>query len=121
MIPFNLAAGSDSAPIPVPSDTPIFIIANDTTTGNRGTGFISLEQGRSVSGLPFLEWSGIDSTHGGSPILDSNIGFATGVTMLDFSFDAQVMLAIGPGATSFVVHNGDQTVQAGVVWMLTAP
>jgi hypothetical protein len=122
-IPFSLAAGTSSAPIAVAVDTPVFVIANNTTNGDRGTGFISLEHASASITGPFLEWTGVNSpnTISGAPTTTSGFTGTVGTVMLAFDFEHNVTLQIGPDSDHFVVHNATASNQTGVVWVLTSP
>jgi hypothetical protein len=115
---YELAPGASSAfPIPVDPDDPVFVIGTNTTPGNRGTGFISLENGAGN----FLEWSGVNSTtsSGGPPTLTSGFTGTVGTKMLAIDFDGAVTLQVA-GPDHFVVHNASAIKQTGVVWVLEA-
>jgi hypothetical protein len=123
-----LAAGASSAPIAVPADQPVFVIANTTTPNDQGTGFISLEYSPLNGGL--LEWNGLNSalngTGGGNVTVghSSNTGTVAsngGTDMLFFdNSSGSVQLQVtDPG--HFVIHNGSGLPETGVVWMLPAP
>lgn len=118
VISYNLAAGADSAPIAVAADKPIFIVANNTTSGDRGTGFISLEHPAGA----FLEWSGLNSTSAAAATPTATGGFSStaGTVMLTFDFGGNVTLRVAD-ANHFVIHNGATSAQTGSVWILTAP
>jgi len=115
---YHLAAGASSAPITVSGDLPVFVIGTNTTPGDRGTGFISLENGLGQ----FLEWSGVNSTttSGGPPTLTGGFNGAVGTKMLAIDFNGLVTLQVA-GANSFVVHNASGIEQEGLVWLLQAP
>jgi hypothetical protein len=123
VIPFSLAAGASSAPIAVAVDTPVFVIANSTTNGDRGTGFISLEHASTSLTGPFLAWTGVDApeTMSGAPMTTSGFSGASGTVMLAFDFEHNVTLQVGPDSDHFVVHNATALAQTGVIWVLTAP
>jgi hypothetical protein len=116
VINYNLAAGASSAPITVTADAPVFIVANNTTLGDRGTGFISVEH--VASG--FLEWSGVNSTTGGAPTTTGGDSSTPGTTMVSFDFSHQVILQVAD-ADHFVIHNASGSTQTGTIWILTAP
>jgi hypothetical protein len=124
VIPFSLAPGASSAPIAVAADTPVFVVANSTTNGNRGTGFISLEQFTgSTPPIRILDWTGVDSptTQSGAPMTTSGFSIIPGTVMLAFDFSHMVTLQVGADGDHFVVQNATAETQTGVVWMLTAP
>ena len=99
--------------------TPVFVVANSTTPGDIGTGFISLE--RSAGRFP--DWTGVDSPQAisGPPITVSGYNGSPGTVMLDFDFRHMVTLQVGTDPDHFVVHNGMAGTATGVVWVLTAP
>jgi hypothetical protein len=128
---FTLAAsgpGADSPLIQVPVDQPIFIIGTDTTSGDRGTGFISLEAALTGASAPFLEWSGVNSTtsNTGPPTLTGGFSGALGTKMVAMDFDGGVTLRVGKldpatGFASFFIHNGEGDIETVSVWVLLAP
>jgi hypothetical protein len=121
VIPYNLAPGASSAPITVATDTPIFIVANSTTNGARGTANMSLEATTSAS-VPFLEWSGVNSPTGPTtpPTLAGGYSGTAGTNMLAIDFDQKVTLQVADG-NHFVVHNAGALTETGQIWVLTAP
>jgi hypothetical protein len=123
VISYSLAAGASSAPITVAADRPVFIVANNTTAGDRGTGSLSVEHPAG----DFLEWSGVNSTSNASPTPTLTGGFgpgeggvAAGTTMLNFDYFGEVTLQLAD-ADHFVIHNADVNTQTGTIWILTAP
>jgi hypothetical protein len=122
VISYNLAPGASSAPIAVATDTPIFIIANNTTNGDRGTANMSLEATTTATVGPFLEWSGVNATTGPStpPTLTGGFNGTAGTKMLAIDFFQEVTLQVADG-NHFVVHNADTNTETGQVWVLTAP
>jgi hypothetical protein len=127
VIAFNLAPGTDSSPIPVLPNVPIFVIGIDTTAGNAstaanaGVGFISLDY-NPADGV--LQWAGMNSPNSsassqGVPIQgDSN---TPNTTMVAISVNQFVTLVTGQAPGTFVIHNGTNVTQSGTVWILSAP
>jgi hypothetical protein len=113
-IAYDLLPGTSSALITPPADTPVFVIANNTTSGDRGTSFISLER---LAGT-FLEWTGDSSpntANGGGAVTSGFTGVA-GTSMVKVSFDGLVTLEVA-GADSFVIHNASGLEQTGEIFM----
>ncbi len=115
-ISFNLAAGASSAPIAVAADTPIFIVANTTTVGYRGTGYMSLEHAQGS----FLEWTGVNASEGAAPTLAGGFTSTAGTSMITIDYSGNVKLEVAD-ADHFVVHNASGGTRTGTVWILTAP
>ncbi len=115
-ISFNLAAGGSSAPIAVAADTPIFIVANTTTVGDRGTGSMSLEHAQGS----FLEWTGVNASEGAAPTLAGGFTSTAGTSMITIDSSGNVKLEVAD-ADHFVVHNASGGSRTGTVWILTAP
>jgi hypothetical protein len=113
VIPYTLAAGASSAPIVPPVDTPVFIVANNTSPGDRGTASMSLEH----VGGGFLEWSGLDSP--GAKASKTEGGFSAGPStdMLFIDFDGKVSLQV-TSTDTFVIHNATGATESGVILML---
>jgi hypothetical protein len=120
-----LAPRASSAAITVAADTPVFVVATNTTSGDRGTGHISLEHAAGN----FLEWSGVNSIANPSrstpPTLTGGFGpgaggAPAGTTMLTINYFGGVTLQLADG-DHFVVHNATSSAQTGEVWILTAP
>jgi hypothetical protein len=100
----------------VPADTPVFVVANNTTAGDEGTGFISVLH---VTGSPVLDWSGVGWP--GTPA--GGLSSRPGTTMLTIDNLHVVTLQVAD-ADHFVVHNalGVYTPnETGSIWILTAP
>jgi hypothetical protein len=121
VFPYTVAAGGSSGIFQVPADTPLFVIATDTTVNARGTdggsGFMSLED---VPGT-FLAWSGINSTTPGAPpTLTGGTSAVAGTNMLQVDFAGYVHLTVA-SADTFMVTNTDTAPHTGVVWILYAP
>jgi hypothetical protein len=116
VITFDLAPGASSAPITVKSNQPVFIIGTTTTTGDRGTGYMSLLH---VPGQ-FLEWTGVNSTQGGAPTLAGGFSGAGGTTMITIDFSGKVSLQVAD-ADRFFIHNSAAGEQTGSIWILEAP
>jgi hypothetical protein len=125
VIPYNLAPGASSDPITVAADTPVFIIANNTTPGEGGTGSISVQHRAGY----FLEWSGVNSIVAPStatpPTLTGGYGpglggAPVGTKMLAIDYSGTVTLQLAD-ADHFVIHNGSGLTQTGVLWILTPP
>ena len=116
VIHFSLAAGANSAPILVKPDTPVFVVASNTSNGDYGTGSISLLNHPDA----FLEWSGVNSTSGAAPTLTGGFSSTSGTKMLAFDFAGLVTLQVAD-ANHFVIHNGNAFAQTGTIWILTAP
>jgi hypothetical protein len=125
VVPYNLTPGADSAPISVPLDTPVFVIGNSTTVGDKGTGFISLERAIAPTSVPLLEWSGISSPTNNTTPGQVVGGFpaANGATPDMVSIDTlgKVTLRVTTDDQHFVVHNASAVPQTGFVWILPAP
>jgi hypothetical protein len=119
VIPYNLADGASSAPITVAADTPVFVIATNTTPGDVGTGYISLER-HPILGGPVLAWSGVNMGELGGPSLTGGLASRPDTTMLTFDFRGGVTLRVADG-NHFVVHNAEGSTQSGFIWILTAP
>jgi hypothetical protein len=105
----------------VAADTPVFVIATNATSGDPGTGFISLEYYPRVE-FPLMLWSGVNSPRGAAGPPTSTGGFSpgNGTTMLTFDFYGDLTLQVTDG-NHFVVHNAAASTQTGVIWILTAP
>lgn len=125
VIHYNLAAGASSAPITVAADTPVFVVATNTTNGDRGTGHISLEHAAGQ----FLEWSGVNSIANPStttpPTLTGGFGpgaggAPVGTNMMTINYFGGVTLQLAD-ADHFVVHNATGGTETGDIWILTAP
>jgi hypothetical protein len=122
VIPFNLAANSDSAPITVAADNPVLIIGNSTTVGDGGVGYITVQH-RAGS---FLQWSGVSSptttNAPGAAVggFAGNLGQAPPVNMVAIDFNAKVFLTV-VDADHFVVHNTNASAVTGKLWILPAP
>jgi hypothetical protein len=119
VIPFSLAPGASSAPITAAADTPVFIVANSTPLGDRGTAFMSLEHWQGT----FLQWTGTNAGTITNPTPTPTGGFSSnpGTVMLTFDNTGVVSLQVA-GPDSFVIHNGGLLgTQTGVIWVLTAP
>ena len=108
VIPYNLFGGATSAPIKVATDTPIFIIANNTINGDRGTANMSLEATTNSTLGPFLEWSGVNSTSfpgfNTPPTLTGGLSGVAGTKMLTIDVFQDVTLQVVDG-NHFAVHN----------------
>jgi hypothetical protein len=129
VIPFDLASGASSAPIAVPADQPVLVIANTTTANDQGTGFITLEYSPLNGGV--LTWNGLNSiptptsTASAADGYSSNAGTQSSVVfmptaMLSFSKSGQVVLEVtDPG--HFVIYNGRGAEETGTLWILPAP
>jgi hypothetical protein len=127
VLPFNLAPGIDSSPIPVLPNVPILVIGSVTTPGNAstganaGVGVISLDY-NSAEGL--LQWAGMNSPNSsvnsqGVPVQgDSN---TPNTTMVAISVNQSVTLVTGQAPGTFVIHNGTNVFQTGIIWILSAP
>jgi hypothetical protein len=116
---FSLADGGNSSKITVAADRPVFVIANSTTPGDRGTAHMSLEH---ASGA-FLEWSGLNSPNeDGPPTITGNFSGAAGTNMLQCDYwgpstGLGLFLQIST-ADSFVVHNHTGAQATGYVLVL---
>jgi hypothetical protein len=100
----------------VAAETPIFIVANSTTPGDRGTGYMSLEHAQGG----FLEWTGVNASRGAAPTLAGGYTSLNGATMITIDWGGEVSLQVAD-ADHFMVHNGSNSEQIGTVWILTAP
>jgi hypothetical protein len=116
VITFDLAPGSSTAPITVKADAPVFIVANTTTVGYRGTGYVSLEH---ASGS-FLEWTGVNASQGAAPTLAGGFTSTAGTNMVTIDYSGNVSLQVAD-ADHFVVHNASGGERTGAVWILEAP
>ena len=111
---YNLAAGANSPTIAVGNDRPVFVVANSTTPGYRGTGFVSVEK----SPGSFLLWTGLNSLTGASqPTIAGGIGGA-GSTMVQVDFSGTVTLQVSSSNDSIVVHNGSGGTATGSVLLV---
>ena len=121
-ISYHLAPDSQSKLITVPANQPVFVIATNTTPGNRGTGFISLEHD---TGKGFV-WAGVNSPDSsGSAKLAAGSASAP-ANMLTIDHVGAVVLRV-VDADHFVVRNYDVrnndafSAQDGYVWIMAAP
>ena len=99
-IAFNLAAGGSSAPISVAADTPVFVVANTTTVGYRGTGYMSVEHAAGS----FLEWTGTNASQGERTTLAGGFTSTAGTNMITIDYSGNVSIQVAD-ADHFVVHN----------------
>ena len=81
-ISFNLMAGASSAPITVAADTPVFIVANTTTVGYRGTAYMSVEHATGS----FLEWTGVNACRRRVPTLAGGFTSTAGTNMITIDY-----------------------------------
>ena len=115
-ISFSLMAGASSAPITVAADTPVFIVANTTTVGYRGTAYMSVEHATGS----FLEWTGVNASQGTAPTLAGGFTSTAGTNMITIDYSGTVSLQVAD-ADHLVVHNASGGTRVGSVWILTAP
>jgi hypothetical protein len=118
---YNLPTGGTSAPINVGSDNAIFVLGNSTTSGDRGTGFVSLEIGTTGLASPFLDWTGFNASSGAAPTPTGGFSGAVGTHMVALDFEGKVFLDVGATPGTFVVHNTSLITQTGIIWVLPAP
>ena len=114
---YNLAAGANSPTIAVGNDRPVFVVANSTTPGNRGTGFVSIEKDPGS----FLEWAGLNSvTQSGAPTITGGFsGAGATIVQIDYSTPGSgVTLQVSSANDSIVVHNGTGGTQIGSVLLV---
>jgi hypothetical protein len=103
--------------ITVPANQPVFVIATNTTSGDGGTGFISLEHD---TGKGFV-WSGVNSPDSsGSPKLAAGSG-STPANMLTIDYGGLVVLRVADADHLVVRNNNPFFAQDGYVWIMTAP
>lgn len=108
---YDLLPGAVSAPIEVPTDTPLLLVGNQLEVGTRGVGFVSLLS-VNTPGSAFLEWTGLHST-AGSAITEGFSGtFGTDILFLDFAHAAVLEVF---DATHVQVHNTSGSRKSGTV------
>jgi hypothetical protein len=108
---YALAPGTNSAPVTLVANEPVFLMGVQTNVGFRGVGQVAL---LSIPG-GFLEWVGLDST-AGSVITQGFSGAAgTKIVFLDFSHCVQVQV---DSSTSFAVRNNCGIPAAGSVTLI---
>jgi hypothetical protein len=116
-VPYSLASGATSSPITPAVDTPVFVIANSSTDGDRGVGSMSLEH---ASGL-FLEWSGLSSvTVSGAPVITGGFTSAAGTKMLQIDYETSTtgVWLIVDSADTFAVKNDNSFSVTGSVTII---
>ncbi len=108
LINFSLANNTASMVYYIPPDHPALLIGNTTTSGDRGTGFVSLER---ASGS-FIEWTGLNSVSGGGPPTItggySNLGGGVRIVQIDYytsPFGVYVEAAPAPNYDGFIIKN----------------
>jgi hypothetical protein len=120
VINYNLAPGASSAPISVAVDTPVLVIANNTTSGDEGTASMTVE---STGEMGSLIWSGVNSTNKVNTVPTLAGGRSTyyksGEAMLTFDYGSYMALQLE--GDQFVIHNSSTVDQTGTLWILTAP
>ncbi len=106
---YNLATGGNGPAITPPANLPVFVMGDQTTTGNVGSSDMTVvnSSGRDNE----LVWSGLESDGGGvtagfSPVAGTHIIF------IDFAHCVDLQVN---NATSFHVHNACSSTQTGNV------
>ncbi len=122
VINYNLAAGACSSPINVALDTPVLVIANNTTSGDQGIASVTVEAFETIEGG--LVWSGVNSPNTANPNPTTTGGSTqyddpNPQVMLTFDYGSQMTLVDQGG--QFVIHNSSSIAQTGTLWILTAP
>ena len=122
VIPFDLPADAQSAPISVTANTPVFIIATSTTSNDYGVGSITAVE----SPLGYMFWSG-ENSPGANPTPTTTggygpgfSGYAAGTHMLAFDYSGLVTLNLYTGG-EFVISNNSSEPATGSIWILPAP
>jgi hypothetical protein len=118
-ITFSLAAGASTAPIILPVNRPVEIIATDTTGGSRGISQVTIF---GTASAVALWWNGLDaptSPSGGASISSGSSDTpGTHIVFLDFSHTVDLEVNNG---ISIIVHSTGatpQNPQAGFVTLM---
>jgi hypothetical protein len=108
VVPYNLAAGANSAPVVIPASVPVHVMGVTNTFNFRGVGFAV------VLRVPnqFLEWTGLDSTAASAITQGFSATPGTKIVALDFDHDVAVQVN---NANTIRIHNGASAPRAGNV------
>lgn len=106
---YTLAAGANSAAITPNANIPVFVMGVQTTTGNVGSSDMTVVNSAGFDNE--LVWSGLESDGGG---VTAGFSPAAGTHIIYIDFAHCVDLQVN-NATSFRVHNGCSSTQAGRV------
>jgi len=108
-VKYNLANGANSTPIKPVANKPVFVMGDQTTAGNVGSGEMTVVNSNPGDGE--LVWSALESDGGGP-----SAGFSPtpGTHILFIDFGHCVDLEVND-ASSFVVHNACGIQQTGSV------
>jgi hypothetical protein len=103
---FNLAAGTNSAPVTLPQNTPVQVLGVTLTFDFRGVASATMLR------IPnqFLEWTGLESTAGSA--ITQGFSAVPGTHILFLDFAHQVDIEVND-ANSIRVHNGSGAQRAG--------
>jgi hypothetical protein len=100
--------------ITVPADQPVFVIAVNTTSGDRGSGFISLEY---EPGKGFL-WSWVNSPDPTGALKLSGGTSSTNTNMLTIDQGGLVTLRVADADHLVVRNNNPWFAEDGYVWIM---
>jgi len=111
LITYDLAPGTNSAPITPDINTPVFVMGTQNNLGFRGVGQVTLLR---VPGS-FLEWVGLDSTAGAA--ITQGFSSAAGTRIVSLDFSHCVNLRVN-SADTFVVNNACGVQASGKVKLI---
>ena len=111
VVPFELAAGANSAPIALPPNQPVFVMGVKTGGSQEGVGQVTLLR---VPG-EFLEWTGLESPAPAAITSGFGVGVGTHIVYLDF--DHEVDIEVNSPDT-IRIHNGRLEQRTGNVTLI---
>jgi hypothetical protein len=109
---YSLAAGGNSAAVTPVANIPVFVMGDETTTGNVGSSDMTVVN--SAGHDNELVWNGIESGGGG---FTSSFSQVVGRHMMFIDLSHQVDLQVNSN-TSFRVHNAASATRAGNVTLI---
>jgi hypothetical protein len=110
VVPFTLDAGTDSAPITVPPNTPVSLTGVTLTSGERGVGSATLLR------IPdgFIEWVGLGSPSLAGAAISDDYSAVPGSHIIDIDYGNFVAIQVND-ANSIRIHNGSAGGRTGTV------
>jgi hypothetical protein len=109
-IPYNLAAGADSAPFTTTPNFPTMLMGIGDTFNFRGVGFVHILR---ITGS-FIEWTGADVA---SAAITQGFSGVTGTHIVYLDFSKQVDVQVS-GPDSMLIHNAASATRVGSVTLL---
>jgi hypothetical protein len=118
-IPYDIAPGADSAPIPLPLDVPVLVMGTQILAGYLGVAQATL-MSTTVNGdwdevFPVVQWVGLESALGS--VITSGYQWNPGTHILYLDYNHTIELVIA-GPNSIRVHSGGIFRGKGVIRLI---